>query len=201
MSHHKPHIAPPRTLRDRYVIDTNVLIAASAVHAAANGVSQPHHREVTPEDPVLLATVCDWLMAFDASTSRLVLDSAGGLAAEYHHKLDYNDFGIQVLLGKINRSEVDFVDVDYDNNGDGIVPQPLDDVVRDLADRKMLAAALQALSLPGTSAIAFAGDTDWLDWEPALVQTGIVLEPLIEAWSRAKHLEKHPHRPREHRHD
>lgn len=187
-------------LKDRYVIDTNILIGASAVHAAANGVQLPHHREVTPQDPALLQQICDWLVAFEQSRSRLVLDVAGGINAEYHHKLDFNDYGIQVVMNKISRSEVDLVPVAYDDNGDGIVPQPLDEVVKDLADRKMLAAALEALKLPGSSAIAFAGDTDWLDWEADLIQTGLVLEPVIEAWSRAKHEEKMHRRHTEHHH-
>ena len=72
----------------------------------------------------------------------------------------------------------------------GIVPQPLDETVHDLADRKMVAAAIAALQLPGSSAVAFAGDTDWYDWEAALLQTGLTLEPIIETWSRAKYAEK-----------
>lgn len=188
-------------LKDRYVIDTNILIAASAVHAAANGVQLPHHREVTPQEPALQQRICEWLTTFEQSRSHLVLDVAGGINAEYHHKLDFNDYGIQVVMNKISRSEVDLVTVAYDGNGDGIVPQPLDDVVKDLADRKMLAAALEALKLPGSSAIAFAGDTDWLDWEAELIRTGLVLEPVIEDWSRTKHEEKQHRRHMEHRHD
>ncbi|MCP5344483.1 MAG: hypothetical protein H7A05_07675 [Pseudomonadales bacterium] len=188
-------------MKDRYVIDTNILIAASAVHAAANGMPLPHHREVTPQEPALQQRICAWLSAFEQSGSHLVLDVAGGINAEYHHKLDFNDYGIQVVMNKISRSEVDLVPVAYDDNGDGIVPQPLDEVVRDLADRKMLAAALEALKLPGSSAIAFAGDTDWLDWEAELIRTGLVLEPVVEEWSRAKHEEKQHRRHMEHRHE
>lgn len=187
--------------KDRYVIDTNVLIAASAVHAVAHGNRLAPQREVTPCDPALQRKVCRWLAGFENSASRLVLDIAGGINAEYHNKLEFNDYGIQVVMNKINRGQVDLVTVEYDENGDGIVPQPLDDVVKDLADRKMLAAALEALNLPGSSAIAYAGDTDWLDWELELIKTGLVLEPIIESWARAKHEAKQHRRHLGKRHD
>lgn len=176
---------------DRYVVDTNVLIAASAAMARQRGETLlPHHLEVTPADPALQARVLAWLEGFAASSARLVLDSAGAINIEYHRKLDFHDYGIQVLMWKLSRDEVDRVQIDFDADGSGIVPQPLDEVVQDLADRKMVAAALQALSLPGTSAIAFAGDTDWHDWEPDLTRTGLTLLPLIPDWSRVRHAEK-----------
>jgi len=67
---------------------------------------------------------------------------------------------------------------------------PLDSVIHDGADRKMVAAALDALHLHGDSCIAFAGDTDWHDWEVNLQAANVLLEPIIEEWSRAKHAEK-----------
>ncbi|MDO8270357.1 MAG: hypothetical protein Q7U82_00350 [Gammaproteobacteria bacterium] len=178
-------------MKDRYVIDTNVLIAASAAMATRSGKPLlPHHREVTPQDAAQLEKVLDWLIAFEQSESRLVLDNAGQINVEYHHKLDFYDYGIQVVMLKLSREQIDRVNVEYDADGNGIVPQPLDETVHDLADRKMVAAAIAALQLPGSSAVAFAGDTDWYDWETALLQTGLTLEPIIETWSRAKYAEK-----------
>jgi hypothetical protein len=178
-------------LKDRYVIDTNVLIAASAAMAMRSGKPLlPHHQEVTPQDAGQLEKVLDWLIAFAQSDSRLVLDNAGQINVEYHHKLDFYDYGIQVVMFKLSRDQIDRVNVNYDADGNGIVPQPLDETVHDLADRKMVAAAIAALQLPGSSAVAFAGDTDWYDWETALLQTGLTLEPIIEKWSRAKYAEK-----------
>lgn len=178
-------------MKDRYVIDTNVLIAASAAMAMRSGRPLlPHHLEVTPQDAAQLEKVLDWLFAFAQSESRLVLDNAGLINVEYHHKLDFYDYGIQVVMLKLSRDQIDRVNVEYDADGNGIVPQPLDETVHDLADRKMVAAAIAALQLPGSSAVAFAGDTDWYDWETALLQTGLTLEPIIETWSRAKYAEK-----------
>lgn len=180
-----------KTWHERYVVDTNVLIAASAAMARRLGQSQLlHHREVTPEDPALQEQVLAWLEGFAASNAHLVLDSGGEINLEYHHKLDFHDYGIQVLMWKLSREQVDRVSVDYDADGNAIVPQPLDELVHDLADRKMVAAALQALSLPGSSAIAFAGDTDWHDWEEDLIRTGLTLLPIIPDWSRATHAQK-----------
>lgn len=185
-------------MRDRYVVDTNVLLAASAV--SVTPLPHPQHADVTPPENDLRARILQWVQAFAESDAHLVLDEAGEIEKEYHHKLGYNDYGLQVVRDKRESGKVDRVLVEYDTDGNGIVPQPLDETVHDLADRKMVAAAIAALSLPGTSAVAFAGDTDWHDWEPQLIQTGLTLEPIIEKWSRARHAEKlqrhnhgHPH--------
>ncbi len=175
----------------RYLVDTNVLIAARAAMARRRGTTLlPHHREVSPPDPALQEQVLCWLEGFAASPAHLVLDVAGAINIEYHHKLDFHDYGIEVVMAKLYRDEVDRVQVDYDHDGAGILPQPLDEVVHDLADRKMVAAALQALNLPGSSAIVFAGDTDWHDWESELSRTGLTLLPLLPDWSRTRHTEK-----------
>lgn len=186
----------------RYVVDTNVLIAASAAMARRRGVTLlPHHREVSPPDPALQEQVLCWLEGFAASPAHLVLDVAGAINVEYHHKLDFHDYGIEVVMAKLYRDEVDRVQVDYDRDGAGILPQPLDEVVHDLADRKMVAAALLALCLPGSSAIVFAGDTDWHDWESELTRTGLILLPLIPDWSRTRHAQKQRRLHKGHSHD
>lgn len=175
-------------MKDRYVLDTNVLIAASAVSSSL--YPHPQHADTTPPEDEMRQRILSWLQVFERSDARLVLDAAGEIEKEYQHKLGFNDYGLQVIRHKWENNLVDVVIVDYDADGNGIVPQPLDETVHDLADRKMVAAAIAALSLPGTSAVAFAGDTDWHDWEEQLTLTGLTLEPIIEAWSRAKHKEK-----------
>ena len=186
----------------RYVVDTNVPIAASAAMARRRGATLlPHHREVSPPDPALQEQVLCWLEGFAASPAHLVLDVAGLINVEYHHKLDFHDYGIEVVMAKLYRDEVDRVQVDYDRDGAGILPQPLDEVVHDLADRTMVAAALLALCLPGSSAIVFAGDTDWHDWESELTRTGLILLPLIPDWSRTRHAQKQRRLHKGHSHD
>lgn len=172
-------------MRARYVVDTNVLIAASASDPV-----HPKDIDATPDDPALRAKVWAWLDAFQQSDARLVLDLAGEIYGEYTHKLGFNDFGIQVVMHKWSTAAVDNVPVDYDQDGHGVLPASLDAVVHDKADKKMVAAALAAQAQFGEGCVAFAGDTDWHDWEAALSAHQVLLEPIIDAWSRQKHAEK-----------
>lgn len=172
-------------MRDRYVVDTNVLIAASAVDS-----SSPVARDATPSDPELRQKVWQWLSDFQQSKSHLILDGQGGIEKEYGHKLKFMDFGRQVVMHKWDTCAVDQVSVDYDMDGHGILEEPLQTVIHDLADRKMVAAALDALTVHGETTIAFAGDTDWHGWEVPLLESGLNLEPIIPDWSRAKFVEK-----------
>lgn len=172
-------------MRDRYVVDTNVLIAASAVDPA-----HPKDIDATPADPLERMRVWKWLDDFQSSPSRLVLDLAGKIYDEYGGKLGFNDFGIQVVMHKWSTAAVDNVEVAYDMHGHGVLQPPLLDVVHDTADKKMVAAALDSRNKYGDGCIAFAGDTDWHDWETELLANNVLLEPIIEEWSRRKHAEK-----------
>lgn len=172
-------------MRSRYVVDTNVLIAASA------GNPQQHRPiEATPEDPILRLAVWQWLKAFKESDSRLVLDGAGRIFEEYRHQLGFGDYGHQVVLHKWSTCASDVVEIAYDTDGNAVLPADLQPVVHDLADRKMVAACAEAIRVHGACWIAFAGDTDWHGWEQALSAHRIPLEPVIEAWSRQKYAEK-----------
>lgn len=172
-------------MKARYVVDTNVLIAASAADP-----THPRDIDATPADPKLRLQIWQWLDAFQLSSSRMVLDRAGGIFTEYRNKLGFNDFGIQVVIHKWSTAAVDNVDVDYDEHGHGVLQPPLLAVIHDEADKKMVAAALDAHRLHGESCIAFAGDTDRHDWETELLANDVLLEPIIESWSRQKHAEK-----------
>ena len=172
-------------MRERYVVDTNVLIAASAADPI-----HPKDIDATPADPAQRMRVWEWLDAFQSSPSRMVLDLAGGIYDEYNKKLGFNDFGIQVVMHKWSTAAVDNVDVAYDEHGHGILQPPLLAVIHDEADKKIVAAALDARRLHGEGCIAFAGDTDWHDWETDLLANDVLLEPIIEDWSRQKHAKK-----------
>lgn len=172
-------------MRARYVVDTNVLIAASAADP-----THPKDIDATPTDPAQRMLVWQWLDAFQSSPSRMVLDRAGGIFEEYNKKLGFNDFGIQVVMHKWSTAAVDDVDVAYDEHGHGVLQPPLLAVIHDEADKKMVAAALDSLMRFGEGCVAFAGDTDWHDWEADLIANGVLLEPIIEGWSRQKHAEK-----------
>jgi hypothetical protein len=172
-------------VKPRYVVDTNVLIAASAADPV-----HPKDIDATPSDPDLRLHVWEWLERFRSSDARMVLDAENKIYEEYTNKLGFNDFGIQVVMHKWSTAATDDVFVKYDTNGHGVLPASLVPVIHDLADRKMVAAALEAVRVFGQAPVAFAGDTDWHEWENQLVQHGVELEPIIEQWSRAKFAEK-----------
>lgn len=174
-------------MRARYVVDTNVLIAASAADP-----THPKDIDATPDDPTERQKVWQWLDAFQKSESRLVLDLAGEIYNEYTNKLGFNDFGVQVVMHKWSTAAVDNVDVAYDEHGHGMLQPPLLAVIHDNADKKMVAAALDSHGKYGEGCIAFAGDTDWHDWETDLLANHVLLEPIIENWSRQKHAKKQP---------
>jgi hypothetical protein len=172
-------------VKNRYVVDTNVLIAASAANP-----SDPKDIDATPVDPNQRMRVWAWLSKFEECSSRMVLDSAGGIYAEYGNKLGFNDYGIQVVMYKWSTNAVDSVDVEYDADGHGILEPPLLSVIHDKADKKMVAAALDSHTKYSEGCVAFAGDTDWHDWEDKLLENNVLLEPIIEDWSREKHAQK-----------
>lgn len=172
-------------MRDRYVVDTNILIAASVADPV-----HPKDIDATPDDPAWRMKVWEWLSEFHSSSTRLVLDFAGEIYDEYNNKLGFNDFGIQVVMNKWSTAAVDNVVVDYDEHGHGVLPESLMPVIHDDADKKMVAAALESHVQFGEGCVAFAGDTDWHDWEDSLAEHHVILEPIIEEWSRAKHAEK-----------
>jgi len=172
-------------MRERYVVDTNVLIAASAADPVA-----PVDIDATPDDPGFRLQVWQWLCDFQEGDSRLVLDDALRIFSEYGNKLGFNDYGIQVVMHKWSTCAVDSVQVEYDEDGNGVLPASIASIIHDLADRKMVAAALACNSSYGESCVAFAGDTDWHEWEDGLKLHNVDLEPIIESWSREKYREK-----------
>ncbi|HHC6506082.1 TPA: hypothetical protein ACN32Z_004625 [Vibrio parahaemolyticus] len=172
-------------MRERYVVDTNVLIAASAADPL-----HPKDIDATPTEPEERLRVWEWLSNFSDSESRMVLDKGLKISKEYENKLTFNDFGIQVLMHKWSMAQVDNVPIEYDENGDGRIPTCLEPVVHDLADRKIVAAAIVSQKQYGEGCVAFAGDTDWHEWEEELISNQVLLEPIIEEWSRRKFEEK-----------
>lgn len=167
------------------MVDTNVLIAASAADPV-----NPADIDATPNDPELRVSIWEWLDEFEQSESRLVLDAQCRIFEEYNKKLNYGDFGIQVVMSKMNQAAVDMMDIDYDEHGNGVIPILLEPIIHDLADRKMVAASLASYEEFGEGCVAFAGDTDWHDWEEDLRTHNIIVEPIIADWSRAKHAQK-----------
>lgn len=155
------------------IIDTNVLLVASAQHPGS-----PFEDSDVPE--VHMRIVLDWLMAFRKNSQcNIVLDHFWKIWEEYHHKMTGQDIGLMVVTEKLQLASVRFVDVEYDKNGHGCLPRGLENVIHDRSDRKFVAAALSDLTNGSRSKIINAIDSDWCDWEKALKRAGIIVQHLI----------------------
>jgi len=171
-------------MKPRYVVDTNVLIAASAGNAPHSVIA----KDATPDNPDLRLKVLEWLTDFQQSSTRLVLDYQWEIDKEYRRKMDYfNDFGLQVIQNKWDNCAVDLVDVVYDDHGHALLQEPLQTIVHDCSDRKMVAAAVEAINYYGETTIANASDSDWYEWEAGLLAAGVIVEQILDDWLRPKY--------------
>lgn len=156
-----------------HVVDTNVLLVASAAHPFS-----PFGGSDLPTD--LQARVFEWLAAFRSDGDReMVWDDRFKIYEEYRNKLTDQDYGMQVVTEKMTTAR--FVPVDYDGNGDGVVPAEFANF--DPSDRKLLAALLLDKA---QSSLVNATDTDWLEIEAELESAGATVVHLLEPWLRAK---------------
>lgn len=168
---------------DTRVVDTNVLIVASAADDGS-----PFRPEATPvEEAALRRQVLDWLTAFEQDAQRhAVLDWDWLICGEYQNKLTDQDYGWLALMAKKDRNEVVWVGLTVDADGHATLPVRLAPSITDRADRKMVAAVLAAKADGHTCTLTNACDTDWLDCADALAQHGIATEHIIEPWLHAK---------------
>lgn len=165
------------------VVDTNVLIVASAADEAS-----PFRPDATPvEEAELRQQVLDWLTEFETDAQRhAVLDWDWLIFGEYQNKLTEQDYGFLALMAKRDRNKVVWVGLETDVHGDAVLDAALAAAVTDRADRKMVAAVVAASGQQPVCKLTNACDTDWLDCADALVAHGVELEELIELWLRAK---------------
>jgi hypothetical protein len=171
------------------VVDTNVLIVASSADE-----SSPFRPEATPvQEQELRQKVLDWLVEFETDAKRYaVLDWDWHIFSEYQNKLTEQDYGWLALMEKKDRNEVIWVGLEVDADGHAVLSTELSKAVTDLADRKMVAAALAAIDTKVTTLITNACDTDWLDCRAVLKVHGVEVENLLlQEWLQAKWLLKH----------
>jgi hypothetical protein len=158
-----------------HVIDTNVLLVASAAHPYS-----PFDDTHVPASE--RQTVLNWLVAFRNDSNRtLVLDGVFRIYDEYRHKMTEQDLGLLVIHDKMAGSRFRQVDIEYEADGTAVVPEDFADL--DRSDRKFLATALADHS---HSTIVNATDSDWFAIEDACAQHGVVVEQLIEEWLRGE---------------
>jgi hypothetical protein len=173
---------------DKHVIDTNVLLVASAAHAAS-----PFAPDATPvQESVLRKKVLDWLIAFETSERQIVLDYEWIIVDEYkgvnrRDKLTEQDYGLQVVLQMSSTNRVNWFQLESEPDGrTRIRHAALDPVVTDHADRKMIAGVLAGGGRTGGCTLVNSCDTDWYDWQAELEAADVYVEQLIPEWCQEK---------------
>lgn len=174
------------------VVDTNVLIVASAAH-----VTSPFPEDETPiNEAELRGRVLAWMEAFESDPQRhAVLDIDWHMCTEYKNKLTDQDYGWLALMHKLDKSEVAWVSIKVDEHGHAVLPATLVADVTDLADRKMVASALAVNDEVRPCKLTNACDTDWLDCDGALKAVKVETEHILEDWLRSKWSEKKAKKP------
>lgn len=169
-----------------YLIDTNAMLAASAVGELSNLAQRAMPREIE-----LRELIFDWLAEFEASDDQMLLDEEGLVRAEYQRNMPFNmheqEYGMQVLQNKIDRSLAEYVPIEtFEGNGEHIaVLAPEHEVlVGDREDRKWVACALAARHyLEVSPPIVYGAETDWFVAEQALRAIGVeFLRLLPDEW-------------------
>lgn len=136
--------------------------------------------------------VLAWLQEFECDSDRhAVLDWDWHICGEYQNKLTEQDYGWLALMSKKDRNEVIWVGLEMDADGHAVLNAELATAVTDLADRKMVAAALASITEGHTCKLTNACDTDWLDCKGHLHAAGLEVEHLLEDWLQAKWNAKH----------
>lgn len=160
-----------------HVIDTNVLLVASAAH--------PYSPFDDTHVPCAEQTrVFNWLVAFRADERAVVVDDVLRIYAEYRNKLTDQDYGLQVIHEKMSRmSPAQFRQVTVEYGADGTAVVPVEFAALDRSDRKFLAAVLAD---GGRSTIVNAADSDWFAIEAECRKHGVVVEQIIDEWLRAQ---------------
>lgn len=166
---------------NKHVIDTNVLLLASAAHEAS-----PFDAEGTPvNDEWLRRKVLEWLIAFEMGGNLIVLDWGWRIVAEYKGeqrrlKLTDQDYGLQVVLNKFSTGQFCGVSLEWDTPYSArINHSELSIAIKDEADRKMVAAVIEAGCAKGGCNLVNACDTDWYDCQDKLEAADIFVEQLI----------------------
>jgi len=175
-------------MADSRVVDTNVLIVASAADDGS-----PFQPGSTPvQERHLRQRVLNWLEDFEQDPDRhAVLDWDWHICKEYQRNLTEQDYGWLALMHKKDKNEVVWVGLQMDDDGHALLTSDLSGQVTDLADRKMVAAVIAAVDAGHVCKLTNACDTDWLDCQEALQTSGVDVENLLLDWLTSKWRDKH----------
>lgn len=169
----------------KYLVDTNVMLAASAVLELSNLAIR-----AMPEEIELRELVYTWLSKFESSDDCIVLDEEGLVRDEYERNMPYNmrgqEYGLQVLQNKIDRYLADFVPIEVlEANGEriAVLTPEFEALVSDREDRKWVACALATSVLhEEIPPIVYAAETDWFIVEKALSALGVSFRRLLPVY-------------------
>ncbi|HDS7953858.1 TPA: hypothetical protein R8G72_002054 [Citrobacter youngae] len=173
-----------------YLVDTNVMLAASAVSELSNQAVR-----AMPSEIELREMIYDWLSSFEQSEQSIVLDEEGLVRDEYERNMPYNfleqEYGMQVLQYKLDRNQVVYVPINsIEANGEHIaVLDPVHEaLVSDREDRKWAACALAAQILfDQVPPIVYGAETDWFIAEEQLRGIGLCFHRLLpDEWYSSK---------------
>ena len=172
------------------LVDTNVMLAASAVSELSNQAVR-----AMPQEIELREMIYEWLADFDQSDRRIVLDEEGLVRDEYERNMPFNlreqEYGMQVLQSKLDRNLADYVPIDsLEANGERIAVLDLahEALVTDREDRKWVACALAAQILfDQVPPIVYGAETDWFIAEEQLRGIGLCFQKLLpDDWYTSK---------------
>lgn len=177
-----------------YLIDTNVMLAASAKYDPLSRLST----EAEPQEDELRSLVFNWLYRFEKSEDSIVLDEEMLIRDEYERNMPFNcymqaqEYGLQVLQLKHDQGMVEYVPLDIlVGNGERIafLPTELSTIVTDREDRKWVAASKSAFTLlEMTCPIVYGAESDWYHIEKALIPHGIIFCRLLpDDWYISRH--------------
>ena len=173
-----------------YLVDTNVMLAASAVSELSNLAVR-----AMPQEIELREKIYEWLADFDQSDRRIVLDEEGLVRDEYERNMPFNlreqEYGMQVLQYKLDRNLADYVPIDsLEANGEhiAVLDASHEALVPDREDRNWVACALAApILFNQVPPIVYGAETDWFIAEAQLRGIGLCFQRLLpDDWYTAR---------------
>lgn len=173
-----------------FLVDTNVMIAASAV----NDLSR-RFPDAMPEEIELRELVYEWLAKFAQSDDWIALDEDGLIREEYERNLPFNahgqEYGMQVLQYKLDRNQAIHLPIkSLEANGEHIamLEPEYEELVKDREDRKWVASALSARThCDVVPPIVYGAETDWYVAEKGLIAIGLCFHRLLpDEWYESR---------------
>jgi hypothetical protein len=176
-----------------YLIDTNVLMAASA---AVDTASDALKKRSMPIDLLQRRDVLRWVKNFEMDLNAyLVLDEQGTIQSEYFDQLPFNEeqrdqeYGILVWQEKFQTKKVHEVPIDlashpHDLDRAAKLPPALEAIVTQSDDRKWVAAVVSTKQyLEINPPIVYAAETDWFKLKDDLLTHDVHVTALLpNAW-------------------